>query len=156
VDSRPAGECVAAIGRNATGDWYQLAHGMWIHAEAIIYGDPLETIPVTDQPYTPTPVLPPTPYITPTLVIVATATPTMTADLSEITTVGEWVNATQERKEATAIIWTERYISDGTIAGDSGDFAGELLNCVDNTLVGTAEILGANYPAHTVADGCVS
>jgi uncharacterized protein YraI len=156
VDSRPAGECVAVIGRNAAGDWYQLAHGMWMRSEAVIYGDPPETIPVTDQPYTPTPVLPATPYVTPTLVIIATPVPTATADLSEITTVGEWMAASQARKEATTIIWTERYLANGTITDDSGDFAGRLLTCMDNTLVGTAEILGANYPAQTVADGCAS
>lgn len=156
VDSRPTGECVAVIGRNAAGDWYQLAHGAWIHAAAITYGDPPDTIPVTDQPYTPTPVLPPTPYMTPTLVVIATPVPTVTTDLSEITTVGEWVEASPERKETTAIIWTERYLANGTVTDDSDNFANRLLTCVDNTLTGTAEILGANYPAQTVADGCAS
>lgn len=55
VDMRPAGECVAIIGRNSAGDWYQLYRGMWIQSAAVVYADPLETMPITEPTATPTP-----------------------------------------------------------------------------------------------------
>jgi uncharacterized protein YraI len=64
VDTRPAAECVAVIGRNAAGDWFQLSHGMWILAAAVLYADPIETMPVTEPTATPTP-QPPSPLSTP-------------------------------------------------------------------------------------------
>jgi uncharacterized protein YraI len=63
VDLRPVGECLAIIGRNAAGDWYQLVHGMWIDAGAVLYAPPIEFLPITDQIITATPPPPPTPVI---------------------------------------------------------------------------------------------
>ena len=62
VDSRPIGECIAIVGRNSAGDWYQLAHGTWIDAAAVIYADPIQFIPITDQIFTPTPPTPILPF----------------------------------------------------------------------------------------------
>ena len=55
VDARPAGECVAVVGRNAAGDWLQLSHGMWIAASAVSYAEPLATLPNSEPTATPTP-----------------------------------------------------------------------------------------------------
>jgi hypothetical protein len=63
VDARPAGECLAIVGRNAAGDWFQLYRGMWIDAGAVLYADPNEFLPITDQIFTATPPPPPTPVI---------------------------------------------------------------------------------------------
>ena len=63
VDTRPQGECVAVVGRDQEGAWYQLSHGMWILAADVLYAEPLRTIPITDL--TPTPTSTPIPTITP-------------------------------------------------------------------------------------------
>lgn len=80
VDTRPAGECVAIIGRNLLGDWFQLSHGMWLPAAVIIFAEPIETIPVTE--FTPSPTVTPTPTLTPT----PTPTNTLPPGLQPITT----------------------------------------------------------------------
>lgn len=309
VDSRPAGECVAIVGRNTAGDWYQLSHGMWIDAAAVIYAEPLEFIPITDKIFTPTPVLPPTPippftfsaeeqaYIDfmaqqmatyaaawatlegqlalaeenllvlqtsdwrsqtdaaiavvrrtsevirsrippprlvsvhaeylvvadyydeatvfvvegitlldlsrfdlarkcvalaiaaiaraqvilasinqgqivvqvaavataiatptptplPTYTSVATATPTAVPDLSEITTVGEWVLSSQERKGVNALLWTQRLMDADMITGDAEAYAVELYACVERSIGGTSDLFGESYPIYDVAGGC--
>jgi uncharacterized protein YraI len=61
VETVPAGECVAVVARNTLGDWVQLSHGMWMLTAAILYAEPVDALPVLDQIFTPTPVLPPTP-----------------------------------------------------------------------------------------------
>ncbi len=63
ADTRPQGECIAVIGRNQDGTWYQLSHGMWIAAAAVRYAEPASFMPVTDL--TPTPTSTPIPTITP-------------------------------------------------------------------------------------------
>lgn len=63
VDTRPAGECIAVIGRNSVGDWFQMSHGMWIAASAILYAEPIETMPITDALFTATPEPTPTPIL---------------------------------------------------------------------------------------------
>jgi hypothetical protein len=290
VDTRPAGECVAVVGRNALGDWLQLSHGMWIPTSALVFVEPIELLPITDRIFTATPEPTPTastPFqfsaeeqsylefinlqatlyetvwgglanqfqlveqnsvviftddwriltaaalafirvanddtrnrIPPPLFVPAhnelvnatnaydqvvnlviegldnfdaskllatsalmdegnaaidralvlfedavrqrqnpqlalTPTPTATP-LPELLTVGEWTTASPAQKEATAIIWTQRYVAAGRVTGDAQAFAAALLTCVDNTLRGTAEILGPAYPAQTVADGCAT
>lgn len=62
VDTRPAGECIAAVGRNTLGDWLQLSHGMWIEAAVIAYAEPIELLPITDRIFTATPEPTPTPF----------------------------------------------------------------------------------------------
>lgn len=148
VDARPAGECVAVVGRNAAGDWLQLSHGMWIAASAVIYADPLATLPVTDRIFTATPLPTPTPFPT------ATPTPAVTPVLTEITTVGEWMIATPEQKSVTALLWAQRLVDAGLAEGDPTTFADELRACVDTTLEGTAEVLGESHSIHDLATGC--
>jgi hypothetical protein len=150
VGTLPAGECVAVIGRNSLGDWFQLSHGMWILAASILYAEPIETMPIVDRIFTATPEPTPTPVPT------ATPTPTPTALVyNEILTVGEWIAAVPDHRAVTAAIWTHRYFSAGLITGNADSFAASLIACVDNTLRTTAEILGPGYPAQPVADGCV-
>jgi uncharacterized protein YraI len=48
VDTRSGGECISVVGRNQVGDWYQLSHGMWILASAVLYAEPIRTMPVTE------------------------------------------------------------------------------------------------------------
>ena len=62
VDTRPQGECVAVVGRDQSGAWFQLSHGMWMPAADVLYAEPLRTIPVTDL--TPTPTATPIPTAT--------------------------------------------------------------------------------------------
>ena len=293
VDSRPAGECVAIVGRNTAGDWYQLSHGMWLDAAAVIYAEPLEFIPITDKIYTPTPELPPTP-ISPTtfsaeeqayidfmaqqmatyatawatlegqltlaeenllvmqtsdwrgqadaaiavvrrtsevirsrippprlfpvhaeylavadyydeatvfvvegittldlsrfdlarkcvglaiaaiaraqtildftnqIVPIATATPpppptptpSPTVVYAEIMTVGEWMVANQEQKDATALIWTLEFVEDGLVTAVPIVFATELATCVNTVLAQPIVGITESYAARDIAFGC--
>ena len=156
VDTRPAHECVSVIGRNTPGDWFQLSHGMWIAASAILYAEPIETMPVTDRIFTATLLPTPTPTLLPTAtpVIIVTPVVTITVDLSEIITVGEWKTSGVERKAATSVIWTQKFITDGVITADPVLFAPELVTCVDRVLAGSMLGIGDSYLARDVAVGC--
>lgn len=81
ADTRPAGECISVVGRNQVGDWFQLSHGMWILASAVLYAEPITTMPITE----PTPIailvpvvesqpLTPTDTLTPTAIVEVQAT----------------------------------------------------------------------------------
>jgi uncharacterized protein YraI len=147
----PAGECISVIGRNAIGDWFLLSQGFWVLAAAVLYAEPIETMPIADRFFTATPE--PTPTLRPT----ETPTPEPTEVVyAEITTVGEWMNASQEQKAATAFIWTVRLGDAGLVTTDLVRFAAALLVCVDNTLATTADILGPDYAVQEIAAGCAS
>lgn len=76
VDTRRQGECVAVVGRNQDGTWYQLSHGMWIAAADVQYAEPATFMPLTDLTPTPTPTSTPIPTNTPDAAAqVATPTP---------------------------------------------------------------------------------
>jgi hypothetical protein len=77
VDTRPAGECVAVVGRNRLGDWFQLSHGMWLPATVVIYAEPIIYMPITEPTATPTPT--PLPTSTP---LPGSQPPTPTPQLS--------------------------------------------------------------------------
>lgn len=77
VDTRPAGECVAIIGRNLLRDWFQLSHGMWVPADAVIFAEPIIYMPITEPTATPTPT--PLPTSTP---LPGSQPPTPTPQLS--------------------------------------------------------------------------
>lgn len=117
--------------------------------QAIVY------VTSTPPPLVVVPVVP-TATIAPLVINTPTPTQAVAAAQEEISTIGEWVAASEEQKRATALLWSQRLVANGTISVSAEWYANELFDCVDIALSGSVEPFGESYSILDIAAVCIA
>jgi len=177
VGSLPMDEVIKITGCDADCSWLEVGPSVWIRASqvvpviAILLPDGTmsvrspasaveTTMPQGAASATPTATEVPTATSLPVATIAPSPTAIATAanvpTQSEITTVGQWVVASEEQKRASALLWSQRLASANKIALSPEVYANELFDCVDITLGGSVEPFGESYSILDVAAVCAA
>lgn len=130
-------------GRNCGCLFVYLVLGIFAVLLVVNFGQDIGLVPRFDP-------LPTSATVAPTL----EAIPTETPSYAEISTVGEWILATNDHKQAIVRVWAQRLDDADLVTMDAQTLAPELLDCVNETIGPSPQPLGIDYLVDDIVATC--